>query len=144
MLLFLLRSDEPSAGRKREREGFCIFSGNLSLFACVLVSGSDLYTTHSIETHNFMFMMDVSCVPVKYCFRCLRFSVDSSVSVCFQIIWFALKEYLRLRGLLTLTGTWIHATDPDGIRLTVQAQADGVVPGVAQSLPLLSAITTCD
>ena len=44
---------------------------------------------------------------------------------------------------LKLTGTWIHATDSDGVGLTVQTQADGVVPGVAQSLPLLGPITTC-
>lgn len=41
-----------------------------------------------------------------------------------------------------LTGTWIKATDSDGLRLTVQTQADGVVSGVAVSLPLLCPITT--
>lgn len=46
-------------------------------------------------------------------------------------------------GSLTLTRTWIQATDSDGVRLTVQTQADGVVSGVAQSLPLLRPITTC-
>lgn len=46
-------------------------------------------------------------------------------------------------GSSALTGTWIQATDSDGVGFTVQAQADGVVPGVAQSLPLLGPITTC-
>lgn len=41
-----------------------------------------------------------------------------------------------------LTGTWIKATDSDGLRLTVQTQADGVVSGVALSLPLLCPVTT--
>lgn len=48
-----------------------------------------------------------------------------------------------LKGLLSLTRTWIKATDSDGLRLTVQTQADGVVSGVAQSLPLLRPITAC-
>lgn len=41
-----------------------------------------------------------------------------------------------------LTGTWIQATDSDGVRFGVQTQANGVVPGVAQSLPLLGPIAT--
>lgn len=45
-------------------------------------------------------------------------------------------------GCSALTGTWIQATDSDGFRFTVQTQANGVVPGVAQSLPLLGPITT--
>lgn len=48
-----------------------------------------------------------------------------------------------LGGLwLLLTRTWIKATESGALRLTVQAQADGVVPGVAQNLPLLRPITT--
>lgn len=43
---------------------------------------------------------------------------------------------------MLLTRTWIKATDSDGLRLTVQAQADGVVSGVAQRLPLLRPVTT--
>lgn len=41
----------------------------------------------------------------------------------------------------TLTGTWIQATNSYGVRSTVQTQADGVVPGVAQRLPLLGPVT---
>lgn len=51
-----------------------------------------------------------------------------------------LKQY---GSPLTLTGTRIHTTDSDGVRLTVQTQADGVVSGVAQSLSLLGPISTC-
>lgn len=36
-----------------------------------------------------------------------------------------------------LTWTRIQSTDSDGVRLAVQTQPDGVVSGVAQSLPLL-------
>lgn len=43
---------------------------------------------------------------------------------------------------MLLTRTWIKATDSDGVRLAVQAQADGVVSGVALSLPLLRPVTT--
>lgn len=43
---------------------------------------------------------------------------------------------------LILTGTWVKATDSDGLGLTVQAQADGVVSGVALNVPLLRPVTT--
>lgn len=46
-------------------------------------------------------------------------------------------------GSLTLTRTWIQATDSDGVRLAVQTQANGVVSGVAESLSLLRPVTTC-
>lgn len=40
-----------------------------------------------------------------------------------------------------LTWTWIQSADSDGVRLAVQTQSDGVVSGVAQSLPLLRPVT---
>lgn len=43
---------------------------------------------------------------------------------------------------MLLTGTWIKATDSAGLRLTVQAQVDVVVSGVALDLPLLRAVAT--
>lgn len=40
-----------------------------------------------------------------------------------------------------LTWTRIQSADSDGVRLAVQTQSDGVVSGVAQSLPLLRPVT---
>lgn len=46
---------------------------------------------------------------------------------------------VEVRGTL---GTWVHATDSDGVWFTVQTEPDGVVPSVTQSLPLLRPIST--
>lgn len=57
---------------------------------------------------------------------------------------FQIMAWIRLDGGMRrfLTRTWIQAADSDGIWLTVQTEANGVVSGVAKSLPLLRPITT--
>lgn len=65
-------------------------------------------------------------------------------SLTFSEILFASKllDFDPWWMLVELTRTWFHATDSDGVWLAVQTQADGVVPGVAQSLSLLGPIST--
>lgn len=70
----------------------------------------------------------------------LLFVIPRNISVSYLRIS---GSTVILKGLLSLTRTWIKATHSDGLRLTVQTQADGVVSGVAQSLPLLRPITAC-
>lgn len=109
-----------------------------------------------ISSHTTLRSYIVSAVCSSCSFKmwsCIQvFIVSTSPTLC-QIILSSSKLNLTFTALWTcsshlwmgsclLTGTWFHATDSDGIWLTVQAQTDGVVPGVAQSLPLLSPITT--